>query len=177
MLEHKEFLDNFCNSDKVEKLIEIGFAKEEGEDVLNSRTSAIAVLNTLVQLYLDRKTENEGEGRRPRGEFVFSNIAKNEDSALDSDGESLSQILAKHARTILESLEVQSQSEGIPTTFGVTIQPLGHLRLKIVELVYLLIKMGNKQINEIIPNTNVLSKISKLIEQHHWNNFLHLKVN
>ena len=41
MLEHKEFLDNFCTSDKVEKLIEIGFIRSEGDDDLNSRTAAI----------------------------------------------------------------------------------------------------------------------------------------
>jgi hypothetical protein len=88
MLEHKEFLDNFCSSDKVERLIEIGFSKEE-DDSQSSKVAAISVLNTLIQLYQERKTDNEGEGRRPRGEFAFSSMTKNEDNDINSDGEHL----------------------------------------------------------------------------------------
>jgi hypothetical protein len=109
MLEHKEFLDNFCISDKVEKLIEIGFSKEsEDQEDASGRTAAISVLNSLIQLYLERKNDNDGEARRPRGEFAFSSMTKNEDTALDGNSEALLSVLSKHSRQIVDSLQVQT---------------------------------------------------------------------
>jgi hypothetical protein len=67
--------------------------------------------------------------------------------------------------------------ELLPTTFGVNIKPLGQLRLRIVELIHLLIKLDTPEIKEAITQSDVLLKISKLIEQCPWNNFLHLKIN
>jgi hypothetical protein len=40
--------------------------------------------------------------------------------------------------------------ELLPTTFGVNIKPLGHLRLRIVELIHLLIKLDTPEIKEAI---------------------------
>ena len=150
MLEHKEFLDNFCTSDKVEKLIEIGFTKSEGDEDNNSKTAAISVLNTLIQLFIERKSDNDGEARRPRGEFNFTSITKNQDASIDENSTALLSVLEKHSRTIMDSLVVNTQSQPLPTTFGVNIQPLGHLRLRIVELVQLLIKLDNPVIKEAV---------------------------
>ena len=64
----------------------------------------------------------------------------------------------------------------IETTYDAKIVPLGHFRLRIVELVYHLVKLNRKTINDALLETDLLSKISDLVESYPWNNFLQLKV-
>jgi hypothetical protein len=54
MLDHKDFFDNFCNEDKLEKIIDIGFSQAENSNE-SSRGAAISVLNTLIQLFVERR--------------------------------------------------------------------------------------------------------------------------
>lgn len=67
------------------------------------------------------------------------------------------------------------QSE-IDTSYDAKIIPLGHFRLRVVELVYHLIKLNKKPIHDAILESELLPKISTLLENYPWNNFLQLKV-
>jgi hypothetical protein len=53
--------------------------------------------------------------------------------------------------------------------------PLGSLRLKIIELVHLMLKLNKPTIIEALSDTNIFNQISDLVEAYPWNNFLQLK--
>lgn len=54
--------------------------------------------------------------------------------------------------------------------------PLGQLRLKIIDLVLHLLKLGKKVIVEPLSQTDCLVQINRYVEAYPWNNFLQLKV-
>jgi len=54
--------------------------------------------------------------------------------------------------------------------------PLGHLRLRIIELIYHLVRLNKPSILEKLAETEVFAQISQLVEVYPWNNFLQLKV-
>lgn len=54
--------------------------------------------------------------------------------------------------------------------------PLGHLRLRIIELIYHLVRLNKPSILEKLAETEVFAQISQLVEAYPWNNFLQLKV-
>jgi hypothetical protein len=62
------------------------------------------------------------------------------------------------------------------TTFDVKIVPLGNVRLRLVELIYALIKLGKPTILSAIAQSSILQKLSQLLEQYPWNNFMQLKM-
>ena len=64
----------------------------------------------------------------------------------------------------------------LDTTYDAKIVPLGHFRLRIVELVYHLLKLKSKAISDALLESDLFSKISVLVETFPWNNFLQLKV-
>jgi hypothetical protein len=64
----------------------------------------------------------------------------------------------------------------IDTTYDHRIVPLGHFRLRIVELVYHLLKLRLEKVYNPLLETDLLPKISELLVNYPWNNFLQLKV-
>lgn len=62
------------------------------------------------------------------------------------------------------------------TTFNETIQPLGRLRLRIVEFIKQLISLNNSAILSYLIDSDILSDITDLITAYPWNNFLQLLV-
>jgi hypothetical protein len=58
------------------------------------------------------------------------------------------------------------------TTFDVKIVPLGQVRLRLVELIYALIKLNKPTILTAIGQSSILLKLSQLLEQYPWNNFM-----
>lgn len=63
----------------------------------------------------------------------------------------------------------------LSTSFDKDIVPLGHLRLRIVEMVHNLIKLNHTDILLSLASSKVIEKISKLMILYPWNNFLQLK--
>lgn len=63
----------------------------------------------------------------------------------------------------------------LETSYEIKIVPLGSLRLKLIELVYQIMKLGKDTILRALGATNFFGKVSTLIENYSWNNFLHLK--
>jgi hypothetical protein len=77
---------------------------------------------------------------------------------------------------IVSYLEQQTaQTNLLETSYDVKIVPLGSLRLKLIELMYHLIKLNKDALLMSLVETNFFGQLSHLIEIYPWNNFLQLK--
>jgi len=77
---------------------------------------------------------------------------------------------------IISYLEQQTaQTNVLETSYDVKIVPLGSLRLKLIELMYHLIKLNKDALLMSLVETNFFGQLSHLIEIYPWNNFLQLK--
>jgi hypothetical protein len=73
-------------------------------------------------------------------------------------------LIINNLSKIVSSLEVAKPPEELDTAYDIKIVPLGQLRLKIVEFIYILVKLGRKEINQLLAESNIFAKISLLIE-------------
>ena len=58
---------------------------------------------------------------------------------------------------------------------GGAVQPLGQERLKSVELLYQIVRVGKTSVLDILAENNIIKQLFVLIEKHTWNNFLQLR--
>ncbi len=70
----------------------------------------------------------------------------------------------------------ENDKEIISSFSDTPIPALGHYKLRCVELVQQLIKIGGKTIQDILGASNIFSIIMRLVEKFPWNNFLQIKV-
>jgi hypothetical protein len=54
--------------------------------------------------------------------------------------------------------------------------PLGHFRMRVIELLQLVIKLKKPTLVEAMVETNAFKKISGIVERYPWHNFVQLKV-
>lgn len=95
----------------------------------------------------------------------------------DEEGKnSLIDILKSIAKNITQYLKEATPKEEITNSYeSKTFIPLGSLRLKIVELVHLMLKLNKLPVIEALSDSDIFARISDLVEQYPWNNFLQLK--
>lgn len=85
-------------------------------------------------------------------------------------------LIAGNIPRIVSYLEQQTaQTNLLETSYDVKIVPLGSLRLKLIELMYHLIKLNKDALLLSLVETNFFGQLSQLIEVYPWNNFLQLK--
>jgi hypothetical protein len=85
-------------------------------------------------------------------------------------------LIAGNIPRIVSYLEQQTaQTNVLETSYDVKIVPLGSLRLKLIELMYHLIKLNKDVLLMSLVETNFFGQLSHLIEIYPWNNFLQLK--
>jgi hypothetical protein len=85
-------------------------------------------------------------------------------------------LIAGNIPRITSYLEQQTaQTNLLETSYDVKIVPLGSLRLKLIELMYHLIKLNKDALLMSLVETNFFGQLSHLIEIYPWNNFLQLK--
>lgn len=85
-------------------------------------------------------------------------------------------LIAGNINRIVSYLEQQTaQTNLLETSYDVKIVPLGSLRLKLIELIYHLIKLNKDALLMSLVETNFFGQLSHLIEVYPWNNFLQLK--
>jgi hypothetical protein len=85
-------------------------------------------------------------------------------------------LIAGNIPRIVSYLEQQTaQTNLLETSYDVKIVPLGSLRLKLIELMYHLIKLNKDALLLSLVETNFFGQLSHLIEVYSWNNFLQLK--
>ena len=85
-------------------------------------------------------------------------------------------LIAGNIPRIVGYLEQQTaQTNLLETSYDVKIVPLGSLRLKLIELMYNLIKLNKDALLLSLVETNFFGQLSHLIEVYSWNNFLQLK--
>ena len=85
-------------------------------------------------------------------------------------------LIAGNIPRIVSYLEQQTaQTNVLETSYDVKIVPLGSLRLKLIELMYHLIKLNKDALLMSLVETNFFGQLSHLIEIYPWNNFLQLK--
>lgn len=86
------------------------------------------------------------------------------------------EILKTVAKNISSYLDESTPQESLISQIDSrSVVPLGSLRLRIIELVHLLLKLNKAPIIEALGETDIFSKISELVEAYPWNNFLQLK--
>ena len=77
---------------------------------------------------------------------------------------------------LLDSARVPHQSLEMTSFSNEAQKSLGGVRLKIIECLYLMFKLRKADMNEALSQSQALTKISQLVIDYPWNNFLQLKV-
>lgn len=170
---NKDFYSIICKKNNIQQLINLAFSEEQNS---SSQNSALAVLVALVQIYHEKKKDQEK--KRGDDEEEDSTVQATSDEEDAANVNPLVDVLSNNIRKISEYLNSGNsipQTE-IDTSYDLKIVPLGHFRLRIVDLVYHLLKLRNEKISNGVLDTELLPKISLLLENYPWNNFLQLKV-
>ena len=177
-METKEFYTIVSRRSNVSKILDFALPKDTTTTNVDSQNAAFGVLTQVVQQYLERKKEKEGRKKQGEDEDEETTLQQlSEDEGEESGDGSLIEVLVHNVPRIVAYLDLpeRSQSE-LSTSYDAKIQPLGSLRLKVVELVYQIIKLNKDSILTAIGDSTFFEKLSTLIEAYPWNNFLHLKV-
>ena len=175
MLEIKEFYAILSKKANMQQIIEYAFTHEQRN--CNSQNAALGVLNTLVQLYHEKHKNGEGRKQGDGNNEDEDDIIIQQSDEEDEEGKNaFIDLLKQVAKNITQYLEEAVPKVEIPNSYeSRTLLPLGPLRLKIVELVHLLLKLNKTPIIEALADTEIFSKVSDLVKQYPWNNFLQLK--
>ena len=136
------------------------------------------VLTTLCQLFHDKIGSGSAKKKRENDddEDITNMIHSDEEDNDSFQNIPLIVVLKENIQKLSDTLEEAIPSDKIDTAFdSAQIVPLGQVRLKVVELSLFVFKLHSPQINEAIQMSELLAKISQLILNHPWNNFLQLK--
>ena len=136
---------------------------------------------SLVQIYHEKKKDSERRRNNNDEEDEDTTVQQNSDEEEETNAAGqnpLIEILNNNVRKISDYLTSGNSAPKceLETSYDVKLIPLGHLRLRIVELVYHLLKLGKSAITQAVIDSDLLPKISQLVENYPWNNFLQLKV-
>ncbi|XP_038693597.1 serine/threonine-protein phosphatase 6 regulatory subunit 3-like isoform X1 [Tripterygium wilfordii] len=77
---------------------------------------------------------------------------------------------------LLRLLNVSSDENNLPTTYGALRPPLGKYRLKIVEFIAVLLRMGNEAAEKELVSSGTVQRILDLFFEYPYNNALHHNV-
>lgn len=76
---------------------------------------------------------------------------------------------------IVNALTLEENPTEIETTYLEKVKPLGSFRLRVIELVYHLVKLNKPQILSALSSSDIFAQLVKLLIAYPWNNFLQLK--
>ena len=89
---------------------------------------------------------------------------QNSDEEEENEYPPLLELVKTNLRRIVHLLEVSIPKEELPNSYDASKYiPLGSIRLKVVELVHLVMKLHKKQMYESVIDSDALSKISSLL--------------
>lgn len=129
-------------------------------------------------MYTERKKEKENKRKHTDDDDEETTVQQQSDEEEEASSEGgFVDILAVNIPRIVQSLEGQSNQKNteLETSYDIKIVPLGSLRLKLIELLSQVMKLGKESVLKALGESNFFAKISALIETYPWNNFLHLK--
>jgi hypothetical protein len=113
MLEIKEFYNLVCKKQNVTKIVEYAFVASPEAKSQSSQNAALAVLNTLVQLFRDKhKSGGDASSRKNResNEDDDDIIMQNSDEEEESQESPLIEALKENAKHISQYLETSAPS-------------------------------------------------------------------
>ena len=84
--------------------------------------------------------------------------------------------ISAYISNISDSLDVPDSGKVLETPFGMLKPPLGSLRLKLVELLSAMLRLGNSKAEESIISVGAAQKALSLLLQFPFNNLLHTQV-
>jgi len=84
--------------------------------------------------------------------------------------------ISAYISTISDSLDVPENGQVLETPFGILKPPLGSLRLKLVELLSAMLRLGNSTAEANIMSVGAAQKALALLLQFPFNNLLHTQV-
>lgn len=166
VLDTKNYYQLICQRQNIQRIVDFALPEQTNH---SSQNAALLVLSALVQAYHDRSQK--------RGNFNNDedDVTTGAEDAADSPLVSvLTNNLEKFATHL--SLPGAAPSFQIETSYEKTITPLGHLRVRLIELVVQLVKLGSDSILEKLLETDIFAEITRLTEAYPFNNFLQLKV-
>jgi hypothetical protein len=172
MLEMKEFYSQLCKRTPVQRLIELSFSEIE-EDSQASQNAALSVLNHLVNLYNDKKKDLEK--KKSLNDDEEDATLQQSDEEEESNEKPLIELLHANVRRAVNFLETSAPAVELESSYDKKFVPLGHLRLRLVEFIFNLLKLNNQNILNALAGTEVFAKIARLMVDYPWNNFLQLK--
>jgi hypothetical protein len=131
------------------------------------------VLNHLVNLYNDKKKDLEK--KKNQNDDEEDATLQQSDEEDESNEKPLIELLHANVRRAVNFLEKSAPVLELESSYDKKFVPLGQLRLRLVEYIFNLLKLGNPSILHALAETEVFAKIAKLMVDYPWNNFLQLK--
>ncbi len=179
-LDTKEYYSVVSHRSNILKLLEFAVPNpDHDQQNFDSQNSALGVLTQIVSLYPERKKDDKKKQAEEEDEdsTLQSTAAHNSEEEDENSESSMISILARNIPRAVSYLQAQTHqaSSELETSYDAKIVPLGSLRLKLIEFVYHLMKLGNENILTALAQTNFFEQLSHLLEKYSWNNFLQLK--
>jgi len=140
------------------------------------------VLTQLVQLYSEKKKEKEGKKKGGSDDSdEETTLQQNSDEEDESSDGSLVNLLAQSVPRIIAGLDTTNKASTdangkIETSYEAQLVPLGSLRLRLIELLFQILKLNKDSTNKALLDFNFFGAVSNLLRAFPWNNFLQLKV-
>ncbi|CDW85853.1 UNKNOWN [Stylonychia lemnae] len=174
MLDTKEFFNVICQRKHIQRLLDLAFTETENPTA-SSQNAALQVLNSLIQIYHEKRKDDHRSSNNNDNEDEDT-IIQNEDE--EGQESPLVEILSQSVSKLIAYLSSPAAAprQEIDSSYDIKLAPLGHLRLRIIDLIYQLVKLNKASILNSLAETNVFAQISGLVERYPWNNFLQLKV-
>lgn len=166
----------------VAKLVQFSLPEDGAPINVDSRNAALGVLTQLVQLYSEKRKEKESKKKGGSDDSdEETTLQQNSDEEDETSEGSLVNLLAQSVSRIVAGLDsankVSTDSTGkIETSYESQLVPLGSLRLRLIELLFQILKLNKDTTNKALLDSNFFGEVSNLLHTYPWNNFLQLKV-
>jgi serine/threonine-protein phosphatase 6 regulatory subunit 3 len=110
--------------------------------------------------------------RLPLGTYYIYNRQQNHGSAITANSETVEGML-ESLGDLLKLLDVSSEENVLPTTYGKLRPPLGKHRLKIIEFLSVLVTVNSEAVEKELIRLGAVKRILELFFEYPYNNFLH----
>ena len=159
LLETKQFFNVACSQENVELLI--GYATNP-QATIPSRANSCIILYALC---INTHKKNDEVNLNSDDEEITTQT--------EAESSPLVAALKDNLQKFSESLATSSEENKLQTSIdNQEIVPLGQVKLRTVELLVQVLKLHQEPLTEAVLESDLMLRLSDLLETHPWNNFL-----
>lgn len=175
IIDSKNYFSVICKRSNISKIIDFAF----GNSNSSSQNASLGVLISIVQLHNEKKNSKNASKSINHDDNDDEPTLQNSDDEDESQSFSASnlvEMITTNISKIVEGLSPNTETDMLETTYLEKVQPLGSYRLRLVELVFYLVKLSKPQILSALSRSEIFAKLTALMSFYPWNNFLQLRI-